>query len=134
MIKNKIVIRYQNGNLSKGYINNFQPKKPAFHISLIDAPPGTQPLEVQVSDLKAIFFVKDFSGNSEYQEFKEFKADKIYRGRKIIVAFKDGEVLVGTTKDYDPSRSYFFVVPADKDSNNRRCYVVTSATEVISFI
>jgi hypothetical protein len=89
---------------------------------------------VQVSEVKAIFFVKDFTGNREHKEAKEFAASKSAGGRKIQVVRKDGETLVGTTQGYDPKRTGFFLIPADPSSNNDRSFVVKSATQKISFI
>jgi hypothetical protein len=43
-------------------------------------------------------------------------------------------VLVGTTTGYQPGRPGFFLEPADANSNNERCYVVTSAAEEINFL
>jgi hypothetical protein len=89
---------------------------------------------VQISGVKAIFFVKDFAGNREREEIQGFPAEKPVVGRKIQVVFLDGETLVGTTQGYDPTRPGFFVNPADTDSNNDRCFVVTSAIKQVSFI
>jgi len=55
-------------------------------------------------------------------------------GRRIRAAFKDGEVLVGTTTGYQSNRPGFFIVPADAGSNNERCYVVSAATKEIDFL
>jgi hypothetical protein len=134
MIQNKIVVRYLNGEILKGQTSDFLPTKSTFHLSLVDVPPGSPPLEVQIAGVKAIFFVKDFVGNRERAEVGEFPAEKPVFGRKIKVIFRDGETLVGTTQGYDPSRPGFFVSPADTDSNNDRCFVVTSATKQVSFI
>jgi hypothetical protein len=134
MILNKIVIRYQDGRILKGQTSDFLPTKPVFHISLTDAPPNTPPLEVQFTGVKAIFFVKDFAGNHEHNEVQGFSTERSVGGRKIMVVFKDGETLVGTTQGYDPSRPGFFVVPADADSNNERCFVITGATQNVSFV
>jgi hypothetical protein len=134
MIQNKIVVRYQDGKILKGQTSDFLPAKPTFHISLLDAPPGSPSQEVQVSGLKAIFFVKDFKGNNEYAEAKEFLENKPAGGRKIEVVFKDGEKLIGTTQGYDRNRPGFFLVPADSGSNNERSFIVTSATQKVSFI
>ena len=51
-----------------------------------------------------------------------------------LSTFKDGEELLGTTQGYQPDRPGFFVIPADPESNNERCYVVASATEEVSFV
>jgi hypothetical protein len=91
-------------------------------------------LELRAAELKAVFFVKDFGGNSDYNDKKEFDPAKAPLGRKIKVVFKDGELMVGTTHGYQPNRPGFFIVPADNQSNIERCFVVTSATQNISFI
>jgi hypothetical protein len=134
MIQNKIVVRYQDGKIRKGQTSDFLPTKPTFHLSLIDVPPGSPPVEVQVSEAKAIFFVKDFMGNQTHKNGVEFSEGKSAGGRKIMVTFKDGETLVGFTQGYDAKRSGFFVVPADTDSNNDRCFVIAGAIQKVSFI
>jgi hypothetical protein len=50
------------------------------------------------------------------------------------VVFKDSEVILGTTQGYQPGRPGFFIFPADPRSNNERVYVVSSATQEISFV
>jgi hypothetical protein len=134
MIQNKIVVRFQDGRILKGQTGDFLPTKPVFHLTLADASRDAKPLEVQVAEVKAIFFVKDFAGNRERKKVQEFPAGKPVVGRKIRVVFQDGETLVGTTQGYDATRPGFFVIPADPASNNDRCYVVTRATKQVSFI
>jgi small nuclear ribonucleoprotein (snRNP)-like protein len=134
MIQNKVVVRYQNGEVLKGQTSDFLPTKPVFHLSLVDAPPSAPSLLVQLTGVKAIFFVKDFAGNREREEILGFSSEKPVVGRKIKVTFHDGETLVGTTQGYDPTRSGFFIIPADPDSNNDRCFVVASAAKEIAFI
>lgn len=134
MIQNKIVVRYQDGRIFKGYTSDFQPAKPTFHISLTDSLPGSPLYEMHVTLVKAIFFVKDFAGNPQRKDVQAFSAGKSAGGRRITVLFKDGETMVGTTQGYDPSRPGFFIVPADADSNNDRCFVVAGATQSVSFV
>jgi small nuclear ribonucleoprotein (snRNP)-like protein len=134
MIQNKIVVRYQDGRVLKGYTNNFMPNKDVFHIIPVDAPAGSKPLDVSVSGLKAVFFVKDLTGNKEYQEKKTFDTAKAAVGKKIKVVFKDGEEMIGTTQGYQPGRPGFFIFPADSQSNQDRAFVYSAATREISFI
>jgi len=134
MIQNKIVVRYLDGRLLKGYTGDFLPTKPVFHLAPFDALPTEKPVQVQVSELKAVFFVKSLTGNRDYNEKLEFTPGKPVVGRKIRVVFKDGEILVGTTQGYDPSRIGFFLIPVDPQSNNERCFVVGRATVNVSFI
>jgi hypothetical protein len=131
---NKVVAHYQDGHIIKGVTNDFLPAKDRFHLLAADAAPGSKPAEVIVNELKALFFVKDFAGNPAHKESQDFDPTKPPGGRKIRVNFKDGEVMVGTTQGYQPNRPGFFVIPADLQSNNERCYVVTSATTAVSFI
>ncbi|MFZ3065358.1 MAG: hypothetical protein WA277_08765 [Nitrospirota bacterium] len=131
---NQIVIRYQNGQIMKGVTNDFLPAKDRFHITPFDSAPNSKPLEIVVADLKAIFFVKDFAGDAVHEEIKQFDPSKPAPGRKIRVVFKDGEVIVGITQGYQPERPGFFVLPADGQSNNERCFVVTSATREVTFL
>jgi len=134
MIQNKIVVRYQDGRIVKGHTGDFLPTKPAFHLSLLDAPHDARPIDVQLAEIKAIFFVKDFAGNRARKKVQEFPAGKPVVGRKIRVIFQDGETLVGTTQGYDATRLGFFVIPADPASNNDRCFVVNRATKQVAFL
>ena len=110
----------------KGSANDFFPGKDLFHLAPIDAPRENKPLELLTTGLKGLFFVKDFGGNPDYRETKEFDTTKPLVGRKIKVIFKDGELMVGTTNGYQQDRTGFFVIPADANSNNERCFVVTA--------
>ena len=133
-MQNKIVVRYQDGRIVKGQTGDFLPTKPSFHLRLLDAPNDARPLEVKISEVKAIFFVKDFAGNPGRKKVQDFPAGKPIVGRKIRVLFQDGETLVGTTQGYDAARPGFFVIPADPASNNERCFVVNRAAKQVSFI
>ena len=75
-----------------------------------------------MKDLKAIFFARDFVGNSEYGESQELGPQS--QSRKAEVPFRDGEKLVGTTDTYNPQRVGFFLVPADPRSNDLRVFVI----------
>ncbi len=131
---NKIVVHFADGRILKGFTADFLPTKDRFHVTETGANPGGRPLEVQVKDLKAIFFVRDFTGRPGHQERSDFETERAGTGRKIRVVFADGEVLLGTTQGYQPGRPGFFLVPADPDSNNERCYVVMAATREVGFV
>lgn len=131
---NKVVARFVDGRILKGMTADFFPTKDTFHLTDASAPPGTEPVEINRLELKALFFVKDLAGNPGYEERKEFDPEHPPVGRQIRVVFKDGEVLIGTTTGYQPGRPGFFLVPADMNSNNERCYVVTAATQDVGFI
>ena len=66
---------------------------------------------VPASQLKAVFFVRDFAGNADYVEQRSF--DSAVEGRRIEVTFGDDEVLVGLTLAYRTDGLGFFLTPAD---------------------
>lgn len=130
----KIVVRYADGRLLKGYSRDFYPNKPHFHLFSADAGLSGKAVEVQISDLKAVFFVRDFAGAPSYNERKEFAEGERPPGRKVEVTFKDGEVLVGSTLGYDPHRQGFFFIPADPKSNNLKVFAVATAVTKVHFL
>ena len=132
-VANKVVARFLDGRVLKGTTLDFIPGRPHFHVAEIDAKPDDRGVQVNPLDLKALFFVKDFAGTKSYDERKQFLPTEKPAGRVAAVLFKDGEVLMGTTQAYDPTRPGFFLAPADPQSNNDRCYVVTKAVEKVAF-
>lgn len=130
----RVVIRYTNGKIIKGFTSDFFPNKPIFHVRPADADPSSKMLDVSVADLKAVFFVRDFAGDRYYDELKDFSAATQATGRKVEVIFADGEVLVGVTLGYDPNRTGFFVTPADPKSNNLRVFVLTKAVSKFRYL
>jgi hypothetical protein len=130
----KVIMRYADGRLIKGYTNDFFPNKPLFHVRSIDSDRADKGVEVSIKELKAVFFVKDFTGNAAYYEEKKFPEGQRPSGRKVEVTFSDGEVLVGSTLGYDPSRPGFFVVPSDAQSNNLRVFVISSAVKKFRYL
>lgn len=129
----KVVFRYLSGGLVKGYTRDFSPNKESFHVEVLGETEG-KIVEVNVKDLKALFFVKDFAGNAAYNERKQFREGQQITGRKVRVTFKDGEVLVGTTIGFDPKRQGFFFFPADPETNNTKIFAVLSAVSKVEFI
>jgi hypothetical protein len=119
----KIVAHFQDRKMVKGYTQNFSPNRPVFHILPMDAGGGTEAAEIRVSELKAVFFVRDFAGNKDYKERKVLDPGEKVQGRLIEVTFTDGEVLVGSIMGYDPKRPGFFFFPIDPKSNNIKAYI-----------
>jgi hypothetical protein len=130
----KIVVRYRNGKILKGYMQNFFPNKPMFHVNPLGADGLGQLVEVMVEELKAVFYVRDFTGNAKHVEKKQLAPGERPQGRLMEVTCLDGEVIVGTTTGYDPKRPGFFLFPIDPSSNNERIFMVTSAVGTARFL
>ena len=124
---NKIVARYRDGRVRKGYTENFFPDKPKFHLRPLGAADPGKSEEVTLGELKAVFFVRDFSGDRVYKERKTLMEGEKTQGRVVEVTFVDGEVLVGTTMGYDPRRPGYFIFPIDPKTNNLKIFVVSAA-------
>jgi len=126
---NNVVLHFKDRKIRKGTTDDFFPNKPTFHFN--DLERGETQV-IPVSSLKAVFFVKCYDGNPEYDERGDI--DRSGFGRRIRVSYKDGETQEGYTQGYSPGRPGFFVFPCDPQSNNDRIFVVSDAAEDISFV
>jgi hypothetical protein len=134
MEPSKIVARYRDGRTLKGTTQNFFPNKPVFHVNRQGRTGPGDVIEVKLEELKAIFFVRDFTGNAKHVERKKLAPGERAQGRLMEVTSKDGEVIVGTTTGYDPKRPGFFLFPIDPAANNVRVFMVTSAVRTARFL
>jgi hypothetical protein len=128
----KIVVRYADGKILKGYAQDFHPTRPQFSLwPSVNATPKERMI-VPISRLKAVFFVRDFEGNPDYRERKAFAGNS--QGRRVEVTFSDGESVLGTTLNYRPDGQGFFVNPADPGGNNTRIFVVAKTVRRVRFL
>lgn len=125
----KVVAHFIDHTIVKGTSIDVDPGKPRCHIQSREH--GS--LEVELAQLKALYFVKDFAGKPEYQDSSDPAAgDMRLRGsHQVKVTFLDGEELFGLMNRYPPNRSRFFVLPIDAASNNVRILVNRDAVRTI---
>jgi len=128
-MQNRIIVRFTDGKILKGTTVDLLPNKSVFHLSENDT--GTIH-KIDIVNLKAIYFVKSFEGNKDYQEKSD--TERVGLGKRIRVSFRDSETLVGYTQGYSANRSLFIVFPCDPESNNEKVFVVTGATDNVAFI
>jgi hypothetical protein len=81
--------------------------------------------EVFAKDIKAVFYVNSFDGDSDHQEISFHSRAPLVHGIWVRLKFLDGEVMEGIIYNsirylVDPG---FFLMPTDPDSNNRLVYV-----------
>jgi len=84
--------------------------------------------EIPAKDIKAVFYVNSFEGDSDHKELNFHSRAPIVHGIWVRLQFKDGEVMEGIIYNsirylVDPG---FFLLPTDPDSNNRLVYVQKS--------
>jgi hypothetical protein len=121
----RAVVRYVDGRILKGYVN-FDPAEPRLMLVPHDDPEA-EATEVPVRDLKAVFFVRTFAGDPGYEESKDLYQDRPPGTRKVSVRFRDGEELVGHTRQLDRHRAGLLFTPLDPRSNNVRVFAVFDA-------
>ena len=124
-MENLIVVHMADGVIHKGVTHDFEPSGESFH--LLPAEGGGVPLKIQLSEMKALFYVRDYIGNRDFVARKQF--DEAQRaGRTAVLTFNDGEEIWGTLGEgADQEGIGFYFFPADKDDNNLRIFVVRSS-------
>lgn len=128
----KVVVHLKDGNLIRGSVARFPPRGSVFHLTVF---PGSTLRQIDLGDVKAVFFVKEFRGRPGYRESKSFPgaAGAGLSGR-VRVECEDGEVLVGYCPVYQAGQAGLFLFPPDRRSNNERVYLLASAIRKLEFI
>lgn len=138
----RVVFRFRNGELKKGYLKEFSPflKEAALSEDITG-----MVTNVSIDELKAIFFVKSFEGDKEHREKKSYGATGS-KGHRVFIKFKDGEQMVGflegdvpwghgffLSKKADGSKG-FFLLPVDMFSNNIKVFIVSSSVNDVTVV
>ncbi len=112
----QIVVRYLDGHIEKGTPATWDIDSDGFGLLPRDALPGsTEETFTSFSDLKAVYFVRDFDGQiGKHLESPETQI----QGLCMRLTFHDGEEIVGlTAQTYDSTSSRFYFFPADQTGN-----------------
>ena len=133
MHKKKAVVKYQNEEIIKGWIEDFRLDRESFILFPLIEYSEEERMEINFNSLKAVFFVKDFIGDKNYKKVRTFNVDLLITPsqRKLIVNFVDGEHLYGTSHSYGRYKVGFFMYPVDPKDNSERIFVVHSAVESV---
>ncbi len=129
---NKAVVACLDKSRLRGYIYDFSAIKDRFRLFPENDQLHGAGKEVALKDVKAVFFVREFGGNPNYQESSAIDAAR--HGRRMEVTFSDGEKVLGTTEAYNPQKLGFFLFPADPKSNNLRIFVVNRNVKQVKFV
>ncbi len=132
----KVVAHLRDGGLVKGYADMgaapsagaLTREDPATPPSVIEVRPAEskKPVSVPLDSLKALFYVKDLEGNSEYKEVKFFQGHPPIEGLWVRLTFYDNETYEGVVRNSLDflNGSGFFLKPPDPHSNNEVVYVL----------
>jgi|Deesub1362B_J571_1020462.scaffolds.fasta_scaffold00010_72 hypothetical protein len=137
----KVVLHLKNGTLVKGFLVQFNEE--ADELRILTRKGYTE--RFYIDDLKAIFFVKTFEGKPKYRETKRYEEIE-FKGKRIYIKFYDGESILGYLQGefpwkkgfhlsvQNPHKKGFFIVPVDKQSNNKKIFVVISSVEDVALL
>lgn len=138
----KVVVRFNSGKILKGYLEDFTAYTDVVVIQEVET---DKEHGIPIHELKAIFFVKTFQGNSSRSDKKAFGIRENI-GRKVYIRFNDSESMMGYLEGEIPwekgfylskpasSLKGFFLVPVDADSNNKKVFVVSSSIKDITLM
>ena len=139
MFGKKVVVKFKDGKILKGWTANISPNKEVFHLYKHEEfreQEKKDVVEVKLSSLRAVFFVKSYKGNKDYKKVKTFEGQpKLSPSqRKIIVTCNDGEKLYGTTLGYNPNKKGFFIFPIDPKDNNERIFIIQETVKSVELL
>ena len=126
----RVVVRYTDGRLLKGFSREFTVLSTVLHVWPSPNAALSTRVAVPLHHLKAVFFVRDFDGDPDHVD--DGTAGEGH-GRRIAITFLDGETLTGTTLNYSRDAAGFFVRPADSAGNNVRIFVSSRAIRHVHF-
>jgi len=116
----KVILRYLEGPVLRAYAPFFEEGSdpvPAADIS-------GMPLFVPLSQLKAVFFVRTFTGHPDYDNPATLDAVPSQgSGRLVLVRFSDGERVLGEVHDKTDTAKGFYLTVLDPEDNNLLIYI-----------
>jgi len=113
----QVVVKFLDGRFQKGWVENFQPQTGK---AILDSAEGRT--EITLSDLKAIFFLREPNALPAKEETLK------PGGTKVKILFADGEELTGYTYAFKHQEEGFFLFPTSKTDSNERVYVIKKNT------
>ena len=124
----EVVLRFRDGNLTRCILmREFTPLDFAVEAETDDG----ETIQINISDLKAIFFLKDPSRRGAEVQIGATAVEPP-AGAPARVEFFDGEIVHGRVQEYRMENSGFFLYPTSPESNNELIFVVARAINTLS--
>lgn len=132
--RRKVIARKLTGQTIKGYLEAASDLASTKSIRIISL--TGQVIRIPKVTLKALFFVRKFSGNKEYDEIKFFETQPKIDGLWVRLTFYDDELLEGLIANSSQFLldDGFYLRPPDPQSNNRLVYVVKASLKGFSVL
>ena len=124
----EVVLRFRDGHLTRALLTrDFTPLDFAVEAESEDG----EKMQVNISELKAVFFLKDPSRREAELQIGAVVGDPP-RGAPARVEFFDGEIIHGSGQEYRMENSGFFLYPTSPESNNEMVFVVARSINTLS--
>jgi hypothetical protein len=124
----EVVLRFRDGHLTRAVLTrDFTPLDFAVEAKAEDG----EKLQVNISELKAVFFLKEPGRREAELQIGEVVVDPP-PGAPARVEFFDGEVIHGLVQEYRMENSGFFLYPTSPESNNEMVFVVARSINTLS--
>lgn len=129
----KVVIRKLDETVLKGYVDGETCPNGGV-VEVLDREGHVW--SIPLTDLKGVFFVRDFDGDPRRPERKVFYSRPKRSGLWIRLTFKDSEIMEGLLPNslLDLPAEGFFLTPPDVYSNNLKVFVPRSALSALQVI
>jgi len=125
---NEVVLRYRDGHLTRCILTReFTP----LDFAVEARTEAGETIQVNISDLKAIFFLKD-PRRREAEMQMGARVTSPPAGAPARVEFFDGEIVHGHVQEYRMENSGFFLYPTSPESNNEMVFVVARSINTLS--
>jgi hypothetical protein len=126
--KDEVVLRFRDGHLTRAVLKrDFTPLDFAVEAETEDG----EKLQINISELKAVFFLKDPGRREAELQIGEVVGDPPH-GAPARVEFFDGEIIHGLVQEYRMENSGFFLYPTSPESNNEKVFVVARSINTLS--
>jgi hypothetical protein len=111
----KVVVHSRSGNVFPGFARW---NTTGDELEIIN--PNGKGETFRLSDVKAVFFVKDFKGDSSYTDVKFLNKQQVSQHLWVRIEFYDGEILEGRVENGTEllNCAALYLKPSDEDSNN----------------
>lgn len=133
--QHKVVVNLANGRTVRGYFRTEEYTdlhsllagvgRSFPEVMTVYAETDGSPVEIELINIKAVFFVRDFEGDKKREGMRFYARGPEVGALWVEIEFQDGEVLEGTIHNsvHHLIGSGFFLHPSDAGSNNLLIYV-----------
>ncbi len=127
----KVVVRLKDGEVLAGFAARDEIRE---DFRILDR--RGKPKNFQLKEVKALFFVKDFQGDPEYQEIRFLNRKQGSDAVWVRIRFGDGETLEGRVENnlHLVAAPGFFLWPSDSETNNECAYIPKEALVEFSIL